>query len=43
MEKFNVKYPKNYSLWELKGVGERVGREDSPCLARVPLLLWIGR
>ena len=30
-------------LWELKGAGERVGSEDSPCQARVPPMLWAGR
>jgi hypothetical protein len=31
-------------LWELKGaIGEKVGREDSSHLARVPPMLWASR
>jgi hypothetical protein len=29
-------------VWELIGAGEGGGREDSPCLARVPPMLWAG-
>jgi hypothetical protein len=29
-------------VWELKGVREGEGSEDSPCLARVPPMLWVG-
>jgi hypothetical protein len=29
-------------LWEIKGGRGRRGREDSPCLARVPPMLWTG-
>jgi hypothetical protein len=30
-------------VWEIKGVRGRGGREDTPCPARVPPMLWAGR
>jgi hypothetical protein len=40
---FLFKFFLHGELWELKGIGEGVGREDSPFPARVPAMLWAVR